>query len=143
MDKQKIDLIIKDFFNLFITKENEEIDLQKIYKLFILQGIIIKNCESTPEINSLHEFIEPREKLLNSGELKDFYEEEIYEETNIFGNIAQRFSVYKKVGLMNDEPFEAKGMKVFQFIKINDVWKITSMAWDDEREGFSIPEKYL
>lgn len=28
-----------------------------------------------------------------------------------------------------------------QFIKMSDGWKISSLAWDDERENFKIDEK--
>lgn len=86
--------------------------------------------------------IESREKLLNEGLLVDFKEEELFERTEIFGNIAHRFSLYRKSGILSGGAFETKGMKTIQFIKTSNGWKISSLAWDDERDGLTIPDKY-
>ncbi|MEH7342540.1 hypothetical protein V7122_01425 [Bacillus sp. JJ1532] len=65
-----------------------------MYELFVPEAVIIKNTDSSPVIYDLQQFIEPREKLLGEGHLIDFKEEETYEITEIFGNIAHRFSLY-------------------------------------------------
>ncbi len=130
--KFEIDVLVKTFFNLFITDNDKSVSLNKIFDLCIPEATIIKNADDLPEINSLNTFIEPREKLLNSGELSDFFEEELSEETKIFGKIAQRFSSYRKAGKLNDEPFDVKGWKTFQFIETPEGWRISSVAWDDE-----------
>ena len=87
----------------------------------------------------LLEFIAPREKLLNSGSLVDFEEREIRETTRIFGDVAQRFSHYRKSGVLDGTPFETHGMKSLQFVRTQDGWRISSLIWDDEREGLEIP----
>lgn len=138
--KQKIDELVKKFFNSFSIKKGCKADLSSIYELFIQEGLIVKCSSSTPEIYNLLQFIEPREKMFNDGYLSNFFEEELLEKTEIFGNIAHRLSYYKKSGLMNGKEFENKGIKTMQFIKTSDGWKISSVAWDDEREGFHIDE---
>ncbi len=80
--------------------------------------------------------------MFNDGSLSDFIEEEIFERTEIFGNIAHRLSLYKKSGLMNGKEFKNKGIKTIQFIKTTAGWKISSVAWDDEREEFKIDDKF-
>lgn len=95
-----------------------------------------------PEIYALETFIKPREVLLNSGELINFSEFEIKNETKIFGNIAQRFCSYKKMGELNGEYFKSFGMKTIQFIKTADGWKISSVAWDDEKENLKLPKDF-
>lgn len=117
-------------------------DLSAINQLFIPEGLIIKSIDSTLEIYNLQQFIEPRERMLNEGILINFKEEELFEKTEIFGNIAHRFSLYKKSGIMSGKAFETKGMKTIQFIKTPNGWKISSLAWDDEREGLFIPNEY-
>ena len=138
-----LDELVEAFFDLFSVVDGCKVDLSKVYQLFIPQGLIIKNVSGTPEIYNLQQFIEPREKMLNEGVLVDFREEELSERTEIFGNIAHRFSLYRKSGVMSGVPFETKGMKTIQFIKTPEGWKISSLAWDDERDGLTIPEKYL
>lgn len=79
--------------------------------------------------------------MVESGSLKRFQESELFERTEIFGNVAHRFSGYGKSGTLNEVPFEARGMISTQFIRTPQGWKISSMAWDDEREGLSIPDR--
>lgn len=139
--KQQIDELVKSFFNLFSIKKGCKADLSSIYQLFIHEGLIVKCSSSTPEIYNLLQFIEPREKMFNDGYLSNFSEEELFEKTEIFGNIAHRLSLYKKSGLMNGKEFKNKGIKTMQFIKTSAGWKISSVAWDDEREEFKIDDK--
>ncbi len=140
-DKLIIDGLTSTFFGLFSNKEGNKVDLSAIYQLFIPEGLIIKNVSSEPEIYNLHQFIEPREKMLKEGILVDFKEEELSEKTEIFGNIAHRFCLYHKSGVMSGVSFEARGMKTIQFVKTPNGWKMSSLAWDDEREGFAIPDE--
>lgn len=140
-EKLIIDELVKSFFNLFSVEKGCKADLSAIYQLFIPEGLIVKCSGSTPEIYNLLQFIEPREKMFNDGSLSNFIEEEIFEKTEIFGNIAHRLSLYKKSGLMNGKEFKNKGIKTMQFIKTPNGWKISSVAWDDEREDFKIDDK--
>jgi len=131
--KSKLDELTKKFFNLFTNKNNTVLQIDTIHKLFIPEGMIIKNLGATPEIYSLEQFATPRKKILTDGTLTGFSEEETSEKTEIFGNIAHRFSSYKKSGILNGQPFEGKGMKTIQFINTTAGWKISSVAWDDEQ----------
>lgn len=140
-DKNDIDKLIDSFFNLFSVKKDDKADLSGIFNLFISEGLIVKCSGLNPEVYNLQQFIEPREKMFNDGVLSDFKEEELFERTEIFGNIAHRLSIYKKSGFMNGEIFENKGIKTLQFIKTPCGWKISSVAWDDERDDFEINYK--
>ncbi|MDW3209591.1 MAG: hypothetical protein R8N23_06985 [Reichenbachiella sp.] len=136
--KIEIDRIIKEFFDLFTTKDDCKPKLDHIYELCIPQTTIIKNVDGLTEIYDLKTFIAPRKKLLSDGSLIDFSEYEIQERTDIFGNIAQRFCIYEKTGTLNDKTFIIQGLKTFQFIKMKGEWKISSMAWDDENDNQKI-----
>lgn len=133
-DKKILDELTKKFFGAFSSKRLP-VHLGIIYELFISEGIIIKNVGDQAEIYDLEQFVKPREELLNSGTLLDFHESEIHETTQIFGNIAQRWSTYEKSGVLNGEAFQTKGMKTIQFVKAQGQWKISAVAWDDERDG--------
>jgi hypothetical protein len=38
--------------------------------------------------------------------------------------------------------FEARGMISTQFVRTPVGWRISSMAWDDERLGMSLPDSW-
>src|SRR5208337_835299 len=94
-DKAGIDRLIGDFFSVFCNKGGVVPGLEKLHRMFIKEGLIIKNCGPVPEIFNLQQFIEPREQILNDGTLREFIEEEVLERTDICGNIAQRISFYR------------------------------------------------
>ena len=71
-----------------------------------------------------------------------FNEMELSELTTVFGKVAHRFNSYAKSGTIKGVPFTARGMISTQFIQTPAGWKISAMAWDDERPGLSIPEQY-
>ncbi|MGZ4122853.1 MAG: DUF4440 domain-containing protein [Tumebacillaceae bacterium] len=137
-----LDEIVADFYKAFTNKEGMKPNVGIIHQLFIPEGMIIKNTDDVPVIYNLQQFIEPREKLLTEGLLVDFEEAETSSITEIFGSIAHRFSLYRKSGILSGERFETAGMKTMQFINTPNGWKFSSVAWDDEKSGLTIPDKY-
>jgi len=139
--KAELDRLALEFF-LAVSFESGGIPLyENIPGLFIERGLLIKNTSPTPEISSVREFIEPRKALVSSSTLTRFHESELSESTAIFGNVAHRFSAYAKSGMSSGVPFEAQGMITTQFINTPAGWKMSAMAWDDERPGLSISEQ--
>jgi hypothetical protein len=109
-----------------------------IRDLFIAQGLLIKNV-GEPEIATVDEFIAPRQELFDSGALTEFEERELAHVTEVFGNVAHRMSTYSKRGVQNGASFEARGMISTQFVLTADGWRMSAMAWDDERPGLALP----
>jgi len=138
--KAELDGLTLKFFRAVSFEPGGAPSYGSIPALFIERGLLIKNVGATPEISSVQEFIEPREALVSSGTLTRFNEREISESTVIFGNVAHRFSAYAKSGTSSGKPFEARGMITTQFVNTPSGWKMTAMAWDDERPGLSIAE---
>jgi hypothetical protein len=137
--KAEIDRLTDSFFALFCNR-NGPPDLERIFDLFVPNGVIAKCTGTEPEISTLQEFIAPRQELLTNGGLTDFSESETSERTEIFGNIAQRISTYQKSGDLDRVPFSTRGVKTFQFVRTRAGWRILSVTWDDEREGLVIEE---
>jgi hypothetical protein len=137
--KRELDRLMADFFQAVSFVEGEQPHYDDIYRLFIEAGLLIKNSQTTPEIASICQFIEPRQATVRSGELTSFREVELSEITEIFGNVAQRFSAYAKFGTIKGAPFAARGMIATQFIRTPAGWKMSAMAWDDERPGLALP----
>lgn len=140
--QSELDRLSAEFFRCVSFKEGEMPAYRDLYALFIDSGLLIKNSLASPEISSVKQFIEPRQKAVDTGVLTSFNEVETAEITEIFGNVAHRFSTYAKSGTMNGVPFEARGMISTQFIMTPSGWKMSAMAWDDERPGLVIPDRY-
>ncbi len=140
--KRELDRLMAAFFRAVSFEAGQQPAYHQIATLFIEAGLLIKNSAATPEISSVAQFIEPRQALVSSGALTRFRELELAEISEGFGNVAHRFSLYAKDGTQNGVAFEARGMITTQFISTPAGWKISVMAWDDERPGLAIPERY-
>src|ERR1700691_1561344 len=140
-DKHCIDALTTEFLGLFSPTPGATVSLQRIHDLFIPQGIIVRTCGPNTEVFSISEFITPRELWLNDGTLMDLCEREEWETTEIFGNVAQRFLAYRKTGVLHGERFDTRGMNTIQFVRKDGDWKMSALAWDDERNGLDIPAR--
>lgn len=90
---------------------------------------------------SVAEFVAARWAAFDSGQLTWFEETELAGETEQFGNVAHRFSAYAKRGATPGGPIDARGAISTQFARTDDGWRISSMAWDDERPGLALPDR--
>lgn len=138
-DQQAIDALVADFFGVFDNRDGRRPDLRRLEHLLIPEAVIVKNSGSTPEVYGVRSFIEPREKLLTDGSLVDFAEVEISGETAIVGNIASRRSLYRKSGVLHGQRFETRGVKFLLLVRTPSGWRISTVIWDDEREGLVLP----
>jgi hypothetical protein len=117
-------------------------DYARIRELFIPGGLLIKTSGERPEVSDVEAFLSPRQALVDSGVLTAFEEVEVGAVTEIFGNVAHRFSTYEKRGTLDGVASETTGMISTQFMRTPDGWKMTVMAWDDVRPGLDLPERY-
>jgi hypothetical protein len=140
--KVELDRLTAEFFRAVSFEAGGTPPYDNINALFIESGLLIKNTGSAPEISSVRQFIEPHQAMVRAGELTRFREVELLETTEIFGNVAHRYSSYAKSGTMKGVPFEARGMISTQFIRTREGWRMSAMAWDDERADLSIPKHY-
>ena len=136
--KREIDRLVGSFYALFSNGGGTVPRLERIFDLFVPRGIVSRCVDVAPEVSTLQEFIQPRQLLLTGGRLVDFREAETGERTLVAGHIAQRVSTYEKDGVLDGVRFSSRGVKVFQFVETTDGWRIVSVAWDDEREGFAV-----
>jgi hypothetical protein len=134
--------LIDEFFRAVSFGTGERPTYARIRDLFIDDGMLIRNGPEGPEISSVDEFIAARQRILDSGALTAFAEVEIAATTEVFGNVAHRFSTYEKDGTLHGEAINASGLISTQFIRTPTGWKMSSMAWDDERPGLAIPNRY-
>jgi hypothetical protein len=134
--------LIDAFFAAVSFEEGSRPDYGRIRDLVVPGGLLIRNTGPTPEVATVDEFIAPRQALVDAGELTSFAEFETKAITEVFGQVAHRLSTYGKRGVSGGEQFEGAGVISTQFVMTPAGWRISSMAWDDERPGLEIPERY-
>jgi hypothetical protein len=110
--------------------------------LFTEGARLIASSTQPPQITGVDEFIALREEQLDAGRLRSFAEVEVAEITEVFGNVAHRFSTYTKRGTTDGAAIDARGAISTQFVRTPHGWRISSMAWDDERPGLELVARY-
>ena len=134
--------LLADFFAAVSFPAGGRPEYSAMHGLFSEGARLIKNSGDVPEISTVDEFIVPRQQQVDSGELTSFEEVEVAHVTEVFGNVGHRFSTYEKRGTVKGFAFEARGIISAQFIRTPSGWRISAMAWDDERPGLAIPDRY-
>lgn len=130
--------LMSAFLRTVSFQQGEQPAYGDLVDLFIPAGRLIRNSGSSPEVSTVEEFVRERQAAFDAGELLSFEERELRERTELFGNVAHRFSPYTKRGLTDSGPIDTRGVISTQFVRTPDGWRISSMAWDDERAGLTL-----
>lgn len=138
-DQDAIQGMVDAFFGAFVSGAGcaERMDLLR--GLLLPQAVIVRTCGLEPAVMGVEDFIAPREALLTDGSLTDFREWPVEGHIEVFGDIAHWFGSYAKVGTQEGEPFTGRGMKTIQLVRTPAGWRISAAAWDDERDGLTLP----
>lgn len=132
-DKKNIERVVSVFFSVFSTKEGSRPLLRQLNEIFLPEAIIIKNTGVYPEVFTLNAFIDRTARAITDGLLTEFSESEVAGTTSVYGNIANHFCAFKKVGNRHGTRFHLFGMKSLQLVRVNEDWKISSVIWDEEK----------
>ncbi|SRR6266545_6757934 len=139
-DAAAIDELMGGFLRAVSFEHGQQPAYGDLPGLFVPGARLIWNSGASPEISSVDEFVRARQDAVDAGELTSFEETELSETTELFGNIAHRFSPYGKRGVTDRGPIDVRGAISTQFIRTAGGWRISSMAWDDERPGLELPQ---
>ena len=96
--------------------------------------------ESTRRVLTVEEYI------INSGpflEKDGFFEKEIGNKTEQFGNIVHVFSTYESKKTLADEKPFMRGINSFQLWYDGKRWWVITILWQSESKDNPIPEKYI
>uniref|UniRef100_A0AAU6WN33 Uncharacterized protein n=1 Tax=Chryseobacterium endophyticum TaxID=1854762 RepID=A0AAU6WN33_9FLAO len=115
-DEMLIGNCVHDFYHIFSNNIRQP-DFDKIHEVCSLSASIIKKSTECTEVYDLKAFIDPRKKILTDGTLTEFSEWETGEETRITGNIAQRYSTYRKKACFAGNILKLRAVKCFSLSK--------------------------
>ncbi|MGV8851163.1 MAG: GNAT family N-acetyltransferase [Rhodoglobus sp.] len=138
-EESEINSTMSAFFSVFASPSEKVADLTELRSLFLPGAIIIAMADGVTKKYDLESFIEPRQALLNSGRLLDFSEQEVAVDMSIFGDIAQRWSLYSKSGTLDGLSSVGWGRKGFQFVRTSAGWRISAVVWQDGAVDEQIP----
>jgi hypothetical protein len=139
----EIDKITGQLYQAISFRRGEKPDLEKFRNLMASDGRLINNNPEPPMILTAEQFIKIYQSRLDSGGLTEFEEKEISHRTELFGKIAQRFSVYEsRLEMTAPLPF-SRGINSIQFLQMPEGWKVISIIWNDEIDTREIPDRYL
>lgn len=110
---------------------------------FIGQGLFINNKGETPMIKSINDYVTFIKNNVDAGNILSLRESEIDVSISLFGNVGNIVSKYQLDFETSSGSFTKFGVNLFQIIKQDSKWKISSMCWDDkdDKSLFEIPIK--
>ena len=143
MSIAEIDYLTKDFYQAISFDHLAPPDFTPVKILFYGKGVLINNTFSKPITFTAESFIKTMESQAADREIEQFMQRELYSNTEIFGKVAHRISVYEYNFANHEMSNLPRGINFIQFVQIKGHWRILSMAWADENENHLIPEEYL
>jgi hypothetical protein len=141
-DDAAIKKAVDDAYAAISFKQGESPRYDSIKYFFIPQAQLINFISDTAQILSIDDFVKAFKTYVESTKIQTFNEQEIYGRTDQFGNIAQRISSYKTY-INSPDIVKERGINSFQLIKTPQGWKVSSIIWNVEKPGLSIPDYYL
>ena len=131
-DRAQIAEIVRTFFAAFTSGPDLGSRLDGLQDVFLPEALVVRTC-GVPMSYDVDSFIEPRRELLTSGRVTDFREWELDGSTRTFGDVAHHWCTYAKEWVEDGEQVTGAGAKSIQLVRTETGWRISSLAWDDER----------
>ncbi len=143
MNTRAIDYITEDFYESLSFQDGEMPDLENVKSLFYADGLLVNNSFGKPLTFTAETFTKALEAQIATDTLKQFMQRELYSKTEMFGKVAQRISVYEYSFADHETENLPKGINYIQYVLVDDSWRITSMAWNDENENYQVPDELV
>ncbi|MEP9365220.1 DUF4440 domain-containing protein [Nocardioides sp. CN2-186] len=131
-DHADIEAVVATFFAAFTSGPDLDARLDQLRTVLLPEAVVTRTC-GQPATYDVEGFIEPRRELLSSERLTDFREWEVEGTTQVWGDVAQRWSRYAKAWVESGTAATGSGTKSIQLVRTDDGWRISAVAWDDER----------
>jgi hypothetical protein len=137
--------LVTAVYDVISGPAKHERDWDRFRALFLPEARLIISVK-TPEGTTHFKEYKVEDFITEAGKSyreKGFWEQEIAERTEQFGNIAHVFSTYESYLGTEGGPPVGRGINSVQAIKTADRWWIANLIWDVEQSQNPIPEHYL
>jgi hypothetical protein len=129
-DATHIDAVVDTFFAAFTSGPALDARMDALRDVFLPEAIVVRTC-GQQAVYDVEGFIAPRRELLSSGRISDFREWEVEGATEIWGDIAHRWSSYAKEWVEAGVARTGHGQKSLQLVRTDAGWRISAVTWDD------------
>jgi hypothetical protein len=143
-DVKSVDSTIAALYEVISGEKNESRDWDRFKNLFTAEAKLIPTFISK-EGNVAYHAITPAEYEISFTKnipQRGFFEREISNITESYGNIVHVFSTYETREEKNGK-VTMRGINSIQLLKSNDRYYIMNIFWSGETEKNPLPEKYL
>ncbi len=140
---QEIDHLTEKYYQSISFNTEHLPNLDRLQELFFGSGKLINTNFDQVLDFTLQTFLHTLMSQIESGNSTHYTQQEISDKTEIFGNVAQRLSVYEYTSSAFPVPKWKQGVNFIQFVNISGKWLITSMIWKDETPDLPIPASFL
>lgn len=132
-DDADIRAVIDAFFAAFTSEAGIDDRMAALRTLFLPSAVIVRADADGLTSYDVDAFIAPRAALLSDGSLEGFREWPVDGRIDRFGDIAQWFGSYAKAWRAEGRQHSGRGAKSIQLARTAQGWRISAVAWDDER----------
>jgi hypothetical protein len=138
-DRAEIDAVVATFFAAFTSGPDLDARLDALRAVFLPQALVVRTCGDEPLAYDVEAFLAPRRALLSGTTVTEFREWEVDGRTELYGDVAQRWSSYAKSWRQDGGTVTGAGRKTAQLVRTAAGWRISAVAWDDARDGLPLP----
>ena len=147
-DVESVEAIVTAVYEVISGEAGEARDWDRFRSLFAPGARLIPVSTETSQngrkssVNAIspEQFVERAD---NASVADGFYEVEIGDVTETYGDIAHRFSSYASYRAAEEtEPFN-RGINSFQLLNDGERWWILTIFWQHEPDAGPIPDRYL
>lgn len=143
MSIQEIDHLTEKFYESISFNTEHFPNFDQLQELFYGSGKLINNNFDRPVDFTVQTFAHAMMGQIEAGNAVHLAQQEISDSTEVFGNMAQRISVYEYNASLHPTKAWKRGVNFIQYIFADGQWLITSMIWKDENDDLKIPESYI
>ncbi|MBC8770499.1 hypothetical protein H4O18_21065 [Arenibacter sp. BSSL-BM3] len=141
-DEAEILNTINNVYNNIVVDSNKKPDYKTIKEQFIEHACLGFISKDSLTLKNPIDYFDNMESMLSENKVEYLKEWEIQGKTRLFGNIAQRTSLYG-VHFNTTDSLAEKGIINFQLVKTKNEWKILSMIWESEKGDLLVPDNYF
>ena len=143
--EDQIQALITELYSIVSGPIGHQRDWKREAELFMPYAHMIRtsvdeNGDSQATVICAADYPENFEKIMAG---RAFFEVEVQNIIEVFGNIAHAFSTYEAWRDEERTDFIKRGINSIQFYNDSGTWRIVNMIWDDERPGLQMATKYL
>ncbi len=139
-----VDAVLSALYGALTFPEGGEPDLALFRSLYLPDALCVRvNPDDSVNRWDIGGFIASFRERFRSGSIKSFHESEISRAEDAYGLLARARSVYRKGINISDPKAMMRGVNELQLVCRDGRWRISSIAWMDERPGLPLPDEWL